>query len=266
MCFTLQAYYLLQIEPVFDVLIILSGVATLFTYLLIRLAAITRIKNYKPEPRWDFFLRNMFWMRLLTILSAITTIILYFLLPQRVQIILLIPGLISLLYGISIKISGKNIKLRDLGFVKIFLIAAVWAFAGSYMPAVYAGDNITSTSILILFTANFFYIFAIALPFDIKDLTVDGMNNVKTIPAKFGVKTTFYLCYFLLLLSGIFQWYLQEEILKTENGNTFAIGISLIATGYAIYITQKRNNDILYFALLDGMIIIQFLLVLLFSI
>lgn len=265
MCFTLQAYYLLRITPVFDILIIMSGVSTLFTYLLIRIAAISRIKNYEPEPRWDFFLLNMFWMRLITIISAIITIILYFLLPRNVQLILLIPGLISLLYGVSLKINGKRIKLRDLGFIKIFLIALVWAFAGSYMPAVNAGESINSIPVLILFLANFFYIFAITLPFDIKDLSIDAMNNVNTIPKKIGVKNTLLLSYLLLFISAIFHWYLQEVILKTVNGNTVAIGLSLIATGIAIKITQNRNNDTAYFGLLDGMIILQLLLVLLFN-
>ncbi|MBK7568606.1 MAG: UbiA family prenyltransferase [Bacteroidetes bacterium] len=265
MCFTLQAYYLLRIEPIFDILILMSGVSTLFTYLLIRIAAVSRIKNYQPEPRWDFFLRQMFWMRLLTILSATATIILYFLLPRSVQIILLIPGLISLLYGITIKFNGKQIKLRDLGFVKIFLIAMVWAFAGSYLPAINAGENVYSLSVLMLFLANFFYIFAITLPFDIKDMTIDAMNNVRTLPTKLGVRSTIYLCYILLLISGIFHWYLQEVILKTTNGNTMAIALSLIATGVAIKFTQRKNNDTAYFGLLDGMIILQFLLVLLFS-
>ncbi len=264
MCFTLQAYYLLSLTPVFDILIIMSGVSTLFTYLLIRIAAISRIKNYKPEPRWDFFLRNMFWMRLLTILSAIITIILYFLLPRNVQLVLLIPGLISLLYGVTIKIKGKKIKLRDLGFIKIFLIALVWAFAGSYMPALNAGESINSIPVLILFMANFFFIFAITLPFDIKDLSIDAMNNVNTIPKKIGVRNTLLLSYLLLLFSGIFHWYLQEVILKSDKGNTAAIGLSLIVTGFVIKITQNRNNDTAYFGFLDGMIILQLLLVLLF--
>ncbi|MBK9555088.1 MAG: hypothetical protein IPO47_04480 [Bacteroidetes bacterium] len=106
--FTYEGYYLLHQTPKLDVLLLLSGAATMFVYLLIRVAAVSRIKEYAPEKRWDFFTRNLFLMQVLTVITFLITVVTYLMLPRSIQVLLFFPGIISLLYGIPIRF-GKNI-------------------------------------------------------------------------------------------------------------------------------------------------------------
>ena len=78
MAFTYQGYYLLHLAPQLNLVIVLSGVATMFVYLLIRVVATARINEYAPEDRWDFFKRNLRAMQVLTVVTLIACIILYF--------------------------------------------------------------------------------------------------------------------------------------------------------------------------------------------
>ena len=47
----------------------------MFVYLLIRVAAVSRIKEYAPEKRWDFFTRNLFLMQVLTVITFLITVV-----------------------------------------------------------------------------------------------------------------------------------------------------------------------------------------------
>ena len=100
----------------------------MFVYLLIRVAAVSRIKEYAPEKRWDFFTRNLFLMQVLTVITFLITVVTYLMLPRSIQVLLFFPGIISLLYGIPIRFGKKHFRLRDIGVTKIFMIAFVWAF------------------------------------------------------------------------------------------------------------------------------------------
>lgn len=259
MAFTQQGYVILHVAPKYDLVTILSGVGAMFVYLLIRVAAIARIKVYEKETRWDFLLNNLKFMRILTLLTFVMCVIIFFLIPRSIQLILLIPGTISLLYGIPVRYKGKLFRLRDVGVAKIFMIAFVWAFIGSMLPAANAGMSIFGTATLLLFAANFLFTFAITLPFDIKDLKIDALHNVKTIPLKLGVENTYSLAYLCLFISGIIHVFLQREIL-TGIDYAIPLTISILITGWSIFLTSKKQDQIVYFGILDGMLILQFVL------
>ncbi len=260
MAFTMQGYYLLQTPPEYDLVTMLSGVATMFVYLLIRIAATARIKVYDKEERWDFFLQHLKHMRILTILTLVICVILFFLLPHKIKLILIIPGVIAVLYGIPIPMKGKTFRLRDVGISKIFMISFVWAFISSVLPAVNSDISVFATSTLILFAANFLFIFAITIPFDIKDLKIDAMHNVKTIPTILGIENSYSLAFLSLFVSGILHVYLQRTIL---DGVDYAIPltISMLISGWSIFLTRKKQDNMVYFGILDGMIILQYALV-----
>lgn len=262
----MQGYYLLHIEPRFDLLAILAGTATFFIYMLIRIAAIARIKEYEPDERWEFFLKNIYLMRLLTLVSFIVCVIIYFLLPGQVQVALFVPGIISLVYGIPVKIKSKSVRIRDVGITKIFLISFVWAYIGSVLPQINSGGIVFSVECICLFVADFLFIFAIALPFDINDLKIDVMNKVKTIPGIIGIKKTFILSFILLFISGVIHVYLQRNLHDDIPDYSLPIIISILITGSTIYLTTKKKDKFIYFGLLDGMILLQFILIFLFSI
>lgn len=249
--------------PKLDVLLLLSGAATMFVYLLIRVAAVSRIKEYAPETRWDFFTRNLFLMQVLTVITFLITLVTYLMLPRSIQIVLFFPGLISLLYGVPIRFGKTQFRLRDIGVTKIFMIAFVWAFIGSFLPAASSALPIFSWEVILLFFAHYLFIFGITLPFDIKDLKIDAQHQVKTIPAIIGIQKSYNLSFLSLLLSTILYVVMQQ--LTTEQDFSLPLCIAMLLSSWSIYLSRKKADNYLYFGLIDGMLIIQSLLVIGFA-
>ncbi|MFI5171156.1 MAG: hypothetical protein ACHQFW_02140 [Chitinophagales bacterium] len=263
--FVLQGYFLLHIEHRFNLVALLGGLATLFTYMLIRIVAVSRIRGYEPDGRWKFFLKNIFLMRMITVISFLGCMMIYFLLQRSVQIALLIPGFISVAYGIPLTIKSKAFRLRDVGIAKIFMISFVWAYVGAILPWVDTGGKIFAIIPAVLFLANFLFIFGITLPFDIKDQKIDAMNDVKTIPLLIGSENTYSLSFLCLFASGATHLYLQRYIFIENPDYSIPISISILIAGLTVYLTSKKNEKFVYFGLLDGMIILQFLLIYFYS-
>ncbi|MFN3938996.1 MAG: hypothetical protein ACK4IY_00325, partial [Chitinophagales bacterium] len=118
------------------------------------------------------------------------------------------------------------------------------------------------TPTVLLFIADFCFIFAITLPFDVKDMQIDLQHNVKTIPALVGADTAYALSLLLLFLSGVFyalrQTYAGIMLLPP-------LTISVILTGMLIYLTKFQRNNRIYFGAIDGTLLLQFLLVWLYA-
>jgi 4-hydroxybenzoate polyprenyltransferase len=260
--FLCEGYLLLGDEIHYDPLIFLTGASALFTYMLIRLVAVKRISSYEPDERWDFFLKHLKYFRIITIMALLISSVFYFMIPSNVQIALLVPGLISVLYGLPL---GTKFRLRDIGLIKIFLIAFVWAYISSVLPAINSGNEISNLAVFILFLANYCFTFAITLPFDIKDLKIDKMNNVKTIPVYLGEENTYNLSALLLFISAGLHVYLQREILHGQIDYSIPISISILISLLIVWITRsKKKDNFLYFGILDGMILLQFLICLMY--
>ena len=93
------------------------------------------------------------------------------------------------------------------------------------------------------------------LPFDIRDLKVDAYNEVKTIPAIIGVKRTQALSMVLLSVMLIIAFFLYEWNI------ILGLFLSVVLTAFFIKISPKQTEDYFFTGLMDGMMIIQPLLI-----
>lgn len=231
--------------------------STLFTYLFIRLASMDRIKMYANSGRRTFLLHGSNWLILLTVLSAIASGILFLILPKFIQYVLIVPGVISVLYGLPVfKKNGSWKKLRDIGVTKIFMIAFVWAFTGAILPAI---RDVNWEINWWLFAADCLFIFAITIPFDIKDLESDALHNVKTIPFYIGKELSYTLALILLFIAGVCYAFAAKSLVVNVLP---PLTISILITGVLLYATRYSKNNLIYFGWIDGTILLQYLLVL----
>ncbi len=100
-----------------------------------------------------------------------------------------------------------------------------------------------------------------AIPFDIRDLFQDRKLGLKTIPVVFGEKNTYLLCQ--VLLAG----YLILLFLFKDHGfdNTFfALTLTVILMGWLIFRSKFEKNEYYYFFYLDGVLILQYALLVVF--
>lgn len=169
---------------------------------------------------------------------------------QKSQIlVLLIPGALSLLYVLPVFKNGK--RLRDLHFLKIFIIAFVWAGLTVLLPAAVDTLPKVNSVLITLFVERFIYIFAITLPFDIRDEEVDKITGVKTIAARLGSRYTLYLCFALLVISTLLNVYLSYLGVGFRGTPTIYFATNAITMGLIILALRKKH-DWFYTGGIDG--------------
>ena len=164
--------------------------------------------------------------------------LLYFAFQQELKILLAsaILGILTLLYAIPL---GKNRQnLRNIGGIKIFIIAVVWAGVTAIIPLM---NRISPEELGITFFQRFFFVIAITLPFEIRDLRFDA-GNLHTIPQQIGIDNTKKIGYFLI---GIVLFF---EFLKFYFSiiNIIALSLTLLVSAY--FIKAARVNQGSYFS------------------
>jgi hypothetical protein len=151
--------------------------------------------------------------KLSIVASGLAMAISFFFLQTPTRWALIALGAIALLYPLELPATGnKNFRLRDIPFVKIFLIALVWAGMAVVLPLVeHGGWSAVQSEQLQLLGLQLIFILLITLPFDINDWRIDRMTGVKTIPHVLGIQKSKQLVGVLSLFYflGISHWSLK---------------------------------------------------------
>lgn len=146
--------------------------ATVVTYNFQR---IIRIKKISKNARKEWLENNKIIIISLSILGLLMSIYCFVEFQTNTQIVIAILAVASLLYPFG---------LRTIPHLKIIVIAAVWTFSTMFLLVVESNQPIDQNIALHLIT-RFLFIFAIIIPFDIRDLKYDKLS-LKTIPIVFG--------------------------------------------------------------------------------
>lgn len=202
----------------------------------------------------------------LTIISILSIIPLSFFLSSSSLILLFGLALISLGYSIPLfSFQDKRYSLRNIPGVKLFLIAAIWSLSCVLLPILEMESNneiiITLNDTIILIAKRFLFIAAITVPFDIRDLFQDKTNELKTIPVILGEKTALLICQSFLAAYLILLFLFNDKL----DSNYFALTICTIITGWLIFKSKWEKNEYYYFFYLDGTMILQLILLIIFS-
>ena len=131
----------------------------------------------------------------------------------------------------------KILKLRNIHYLKIFILSTAWAIASIF------GNDITNQLTVFTCILNFIFIFSISLPFDMRDMEADGM---KTIPKSFGVAKTTRFSMILFFCFAIIQFQL------TQNAMVFFL-IAIVGLPY-IYLSKTYYQNKYYLAGLELLI------------
>lgn len=261
----LVTYHLLEVKPDKYILALLfSSTLALYNF------SILLSKPQKPENspfrrvRWIFSHYRL--TITLTIISILSIIPLIFFLSSSSIILLVGLALISVSYSIPFfSFQEKRYSLRNIPGVKLFLIALIWSLSCVLLPILEMESNnetaISLNDTMILIVKRFLFIAAITVPFDIRDLFQDKSNDLKTIPVILGEKKALLVC------QGLLAAYLVLLFMFTDslNSNYFALTLCTIITGWLIFKSKWEKNEYYYFFYLDGTMILQFLILLIFS-
>ena len=170
-------------------------------------------------------------------------------------------GILSLIYNVPIVHRAENIiRLREMPYLKIFLISLIWAVVTVMVPAKDLGIDIFSHEIGIVFLRRVLFIFALALPFDIRDAQKDSLRHLKTLPVILGEKKS------KLFALGALGIYCAMDIIHyfhithvPQLGIAFLV--SALVLGLLVIISSPSRSKYYFQVLLDGTLILQFLFV-----
>ena len=256
-----QTQFLLLHQLTFTPLMALIFAATLFLYAVHRIVGISKVKEFWEMERYAVIAQFKHHISFYALIAGIGSLLSFFYLKLSIQLSLFFPAIISLAYVLPF-LKGKK-RLRDFDDIKIFLIAIVWSWITVILVSIDHGDFIDK-KIWILALEKAIFIFAITLPFDIRDLKVDAHSKVKTIPARLGIFKTRALIlfsFFLVLCLALLNTYWG---LYDTNG-MFAILISTVLTYSLCHYSDQIKNDYFFTGLIDGTMILQTVLVILWQ-
>lgn len=231
--------------------------ATVFTYALHRVIALHKLMPFLRNGRFAIIERRQRDILLYAVLAGLVTLISYCFLPRQVQRSAIIPGLLALGYILPLLRKGR--RLRDIHYLKIFLIAAVWTWVTVCLPAedFHLGGFIP---VWIMAVERAFFIFAITIPFDIRDWVIDQAAQVKTLPQHWGVQRARRIAAGLLLAMA-FPIVLNYLINAYSPAAVIAFGLSIASTFFLLIKATPDKHDYYYTALLDGTMILQAVLI-----
>jgi len=216
--------------------------STLFTYNFQRL-----IGDLREDRR--FF--KVEWTTM--VLGLIGLGIFAFQLKLLQLIVLAIAGLVSILYAYPIiPWKNRNISLRQIPYLKLWIIVSVWTVIGAVVPVM---GKVSLEGITLFALQQALFITALTLPFDIRDMEVDGAEQ-RTVPQIFGKQKTVVLSLVLLPLSALAAfWLLYGDFIGLP---TFAAhSVVLFFSGILVSRAHRPRSEIYYSLGLDGMIILQ---------
>tara|TARA_B100001564_G_C20660539_1_gene681302 strand:+ start:1059 stop:1883 length:825 start_codon:yes stop_codon:yes gene_type:complete len=199
--------------------------ATILTYNFQRLVIIQKGIDNKKRT---WIKKNKKTIYFLSILSLVITFFLFLNFKHQTQIVIIFCGIISFLYPFL---------LRSIPYLKIFIISIVWTLI-SLTLLVIENELFIDQNIYHLHMSRFCFVFAITIPFDIRDILID-FKNIKTIPVIFGEKRSKYISVIFLFFNQLIllKLYLLQFI---SNEMFYAMVILFFFT--AILIMQSRSN------------------------
>jgi 4-hydroxybenzoate polyprenyltransferase len=173
---------------------------------------------------------------------------------------LLVPmGFLTVFYVIPLTpFSGKGTTLRQLPFLKIFVIAFVWSIVIIVIPFTEISVDINLFSVLqkipwLSFSAVFCFVVAITIPFDIRDMEFDRKDQIQTIPTSLGLKKS-VLISVLFALCSFLCWLFIGEI----KNHILPLGLGYLITILLILATNEKRNEFFYAGWIESTVLIVY--------
>ncbi len=138
----------------------------------------------------------------------------------------LIKWFIIILLGLLYNSFFLEVYIRKIPLLKVFYVGLVWALVNCWLTLPEFNFPI--------FFISFFFITALVLPFDIRDMISD---TVETFPKLVGIQNTKYIAYLLVFVSNILS------IFYLDLNYSLSFFLSSIITYILIYFSENERSD-----------------------
>tara|TARA_B100001248_G_scaffold51511_1_gene33493 strand:+ start:20 stop:808 length:789 start_codon:yes stop_codon:yes gene_type:complete len=212
--------------------------ATLFSYNLQNLSQ--RIIHNERSKQMVWIQSNYSALKVIILVSLFSAAVFAYSSLSWIAVSLSLPFLfLVIFYRFSL---FKQIKLRTIPGIKIFIIAMCWSWTCSLLPQLLFTNQINWLVVLFVLI----YVFVITIPFDIRDMSFD--EQIHTIPQMIGLKKSFILLMTILLI--LLSYFIFRQHYK--------LALFLLITLLILLPSIKKNNNEYYYLLLiDGLLILM---------
>jgi 4-hydroxybenzoate polyprenyltransferase len=260
---TIETQIQLGNQPQWHPYLFIIFFATLFEYNLHRLITVLTNKQALNSEKHRWVRENLKWFYILVSLSVTGFAVVALFAKKEVLMTFAPIAFLTMFYSIPLSGTKKNLfRLREIPFLKIFLIALVWSTATILLPIVQSENSFGKAHVAAMLIERFLFILAITIPFDIRDLEADLHAGLKTIPMALNEKRAMILSY-LLLLSFLLISVIHYQF-RNEWYISGAIGISVLTTYAFLKFPYFKNSNYYHYGILDGTMLLQGMLVLIF--
>jgi 4-hydroxybenzoate polyprenyltransferase len=262
----LVTFHIIGSKPVYPVLALLfTSTLGLYNFCILVIKPKQPQKSPYLRVRWFFKYHRL--MVTITIACLLSLVPLFFLLANSSKLLLVGLAALSFGYGLPLFTSrGRKTGLRNVPGLKAILITLVWTLSCVLLPILEARDtlNITvpASTTWIILIKRFLFIAALTVPFDIRDLFQDRIAGLKTFPVAFGEKKAYLFCQVLLAGHIILLLLLRNYRLTSD---FYALTLVAVLTGWLIFKSNWKRNEYYYFFYLDGVLILQYIALIIFE-
>ncbi len=237
---------------------------TFFTYNLQRVVKFRSKMNATENlgERLKWVMNNVKYLIAASFVFGLIGLICVFFLNPNCWYVLTPMGLLSFFYVIPfLPLKNKNLTLRQVPFLKIFIIAIVWSIIVIALPFIdsYSFEFFNTQSAPVFYLAIthvFFFIIGITLPFDIRDMKYDQEDQLKTIPIALGIKKSILFSELFLALSLATTF-----LIFGSNPIFYALLIGHLITMVMVFYSSDKRKEMFFAGLIEGSVILLFLCV-----
>ncbi len=205
------------------------------------------------------------WLKLIQVFSFFCFILMCFYalkLETKTLVYISVFGIITFLYAIPFIpkrfLLDEKLNLRNIGGLKIYVIALVWSGVTVFLPLINNAINI-SEDIIITAIQRFVIVIVLTLPFEIRDLQFDSLK-LSTVPQKIGEKKTKIIGVLLLIIFFFIEFFKS----KIEFDNVVPLSMVVIMTLFLLMNAKKSQSKYYSSFWVESVPILWLLLVMLF--
>lgn len=254
LCVTTESLLLNRFPSLFTPLHAFIGGSVLFVYNLHNL-----VKKYSEgaNERFKWSQKNKKLIFFLACAGGYFSLTTLFYLPINLLVIAIIAGFISLAYSIPV-LKAKGIKrLKDYGVFKPIILSIIWTIVTVVFPILYWNKDIGIY--LFELMMRFVFILPLCIVFDIRDVEIDRLNKIRTLPQIIGTKNCYVLTHIFMNL--FFVLAILQYLRYPYTHRLIAAFVTLILGTLAIAYSSKNQNYNFSLLVIDGLMIIYSVLV-----
>ncbi|GAC1423337.1 MAG: hypothetical protein NVS9B7_02440 [Flavisolibacter sp.] len=188
--------------------------------------------------------------------AAVFTLLLF-----RYWIWLLLTAFLTFMYSAPKLSFPLFVHIRKIAIGKTIFLAVAWTHITCLLPMIIGEVNLGKQALWFLLN-RFFYIYAICIVFDRRDVAEDrkaGIKSLITLFSEKGIDKLFWssMIIFLTTLAALLYFFSLQQII--------ALLVPAIILVFLYYPSKKNHSDYLYYFIVDGLMMMSAPLLLLFK-